>query len=93
MSWDVESRARYRLRIIPRLLLYPYLDKRANSVQPFLFIGIISATRSILSAGAQLSISLSSSSDATVSPHFASDVVQQRHSANTARGFRIKPDT
>jgi hypothetical protein len=53
-----------------------YLDKRANSVQPFLFIGIISATRGILSAGAQLSITLSSSSDATIPPHFTSDVIQ-----------------
>ncbi|MGO8949396.1 MAG: phosphate-starvation-inducible PsiE family protein [Ktedonobacterales bacterium] len=53
-----------------------YLDKRANSVQPFLFIGIISATRSILSAGAQLSITLSSSGNATFPPHFESDVIQ-----------------
>ncbi len=53
-----------------------YLDKRTNSVQPFLFIGIISATRGILSAGAQLSITLLSSSNAAVPPHFTSDVIQ-----------------
>jgi uncharacterized membrane protein (DUF373 family) len=33
-----------------------YLKQRATSLQPFLFIGIISATRSILSIGARLSI-------------------------------------
>jgi len=34
-----------------------YLEKGDTSVKPFLFIGIISATRGILSIGAQLSIS------------------------------------
>ena len=58
-----------------------YLDKRANSVQPFLFIGIISATRGILSAGAQLSITLSSAGSATFPPHFESDVIQLAVSA------------
>jgi hypothetical protein len=33
-----------------------YLKTRANSVTPFLFIGIISATRGILSIGARLSV-------------------------------------
>lgn len=33
-----------------------YLKQRATSLQPFLYIGIISATRSILSIGARLSI-------------------------------------
>lgn len=36
-----------------------YLDTHTNSVQPFLFIGIISATRGILSIGARLSIAAS----------------------------------
>lgn len=36
-----------------------YLDKHTNSVQPFLFIGIISATRGILSIGARLAIAAS----------------------------------
>lgn len=33
-----------------------YLQVHATSIQPFLFIGIVSATRSILSVGARLSI-------------------------------------
>jgi uncharacterized membrane protein (DUF373 family) len=33
-----------------------YLKSQATSLRPFLFIGIISATRSILSVGAKLSI-------------------------------------
>ena len=33
-----------------------YLKERATSLQPFLFIGIVSATRSILSIGARLSV-------------------------------------
>ena len=37
-----------------------YLKSQATSLRPFLFIGIISATRSILSVGAKLSIAGSS---------------------------------
>jgi hypothetical protein len=33
-----------------------YLKERATSLRPFLFIGIISATRGILSIGAKLSV-------------------------------------
>ncbi len=58
-----------------------YLDKRSNSVQPFLFIGIISATRSILSAGAQLSITLSSSGSASIS----TPLRERRHSTGRQR--------
>lgn len=55
-----------------------YLDKHTNSVQPFLFIGIISATRGILSTGAHLSIALSAPSSATAltTSQFQSDVIQ-----------------
>lgn len=34
-----------------------YLDQRGSSLQPFLFIGIISATRRILAIGAQMTVS------------------------------------
>jgi hypothetical protein len=37
-----------------------YLKSEATSLRPFLFIGIISATRSILSVGAKLSVAGSS---------------------------------
>jgi uncharacterized membrane protein (DUF373 family) len=37
-----------------------YLKSQATSLRPFLFIGIISATRSILSVGAKLSVGGSS---------------------------------
>jgi uncharacterized membrane protein (DUF373 family) len=37
-----------------------YLKSQATSLRPFLFIGIISATRSILSVGAKLSVASSS---------------------------------
>jgi uncharacterized membrane protein (DUF373 family) len=33
-----------------------YLDQRGSSLQPFLFIGIISATRRILAIGAQMTV-------------------------------------
>ncbi len=36
-----------------------YLKSQATSLRPFLFIGIISATRSILSVGARLSVTYS----------------------------------
>lgn len=55
-----------------------YLDKHTNSVQPFLFIGIISATRGILSTGAHLSIALASQEPAIQlkSGQFQSDIIQ-----------------
>jgi uncharacterized membrane protein (DUF373 family) len=53
-----------------------YLDKRANSVQPFLFIGIISATRGILSTGAHLSIALSNPATVPSQSAFQSDIIQ-----------------
>lgn len=40
-----------------------YLRSRATSLQPFLFIGIISATRGILSIGARLSVEAVSTSE------------------------------
>jgi uncharacterized membrane protein (DUF373 family) len=53
-----------------------YLDKRTNSVQPFLFIGIISATRGILSTGAHLSIVMSSPTTLLDASRFQSDIIQ-----------------
>ncbi|HEX9036935.1 MAG TPA: phosphate-starvation-inducible PsiE family protein [Ktedonobacterales bacterium] len=55
-----------------------YLDKHTNSVQPFLFIGIISATRGILSTGAHLSIALAApdSSIQLTTGQFQSDIIQ-----------------
>lgn len=55
-----------------------YLDKHTNSVQPFLFIGIISATRGILSTGAHLSIALTAQEPAIhlTSSQFQSDIIQ-----------------
>ena len=42
-----------------------YLEKGDTSVKPFLFIGIISATRGILSIGARLSITVNQNQPAT----------------------------
>lgn len=55
-----------------------YLDKHTNSVQPFLFIGIISATRGILSTGAHLSIALAAQQPAIqlTTSQFQSDIIQ-----------------
>lgn len=55
-----------------------YLDKHTNSVQPFLFIGIISATRGILSTGAHLSIALAAQDPGIqlTASQFQSDIVQ-----------------
>lgn len=53
-----------------------YLDKRTNSVQPFLFIGIISATRGILSTGAHLSIVMSGPTALLDPFRFQTDIIQ-----------------
>jgi hypothetical protein len=55
-----------------------YLDKHTNSVQPFLFIGIISATRGILSTGAHLSIALGAPTPSLqlTSAQFETDIIQ-----------------
>lgn len=44
-----------------------YLKSHTTSLRPFLFIGIISATRSILSIGARLSVTTESATSATSS--------------------------
>ncbi len=49
-----------------------YLKARATSLRPFLFIGIISATRGILSIGARLSVEGS----AIAAPEFQSSMVE-----------------
>ncbi|HEX2915989.1 MAG TPA: phosphate-starvation-inducible PsiE family protein [Chloroflexia bacterium] len=49
-----------------------YLKTHANSVTPFLFIGIISATRGILSIGARLSVEKVT----LPSPEFTSDMIE-----------------
>ena len=46
-----------------------YLKSQATSLRPFLFIGIISATRSILSVGARLSVAGSSEQASAEFPH------------------------
>ena len=49
-----------------------YLRERATSLRPFLFIGIISATRGILSIGARLSVEGSSIQD----PEFQKSMIE-----------------
>src|SRR5258708_5216501 len=46
-----------------------YLKSHATSLRPFLFIGIVSATRSILSIGAKLSIGESARTDPSIFNH------------------------
>ncbi len=51
-----------------------YLKSHATSLRPFLFIGIVSATRSILSIGARLSIG--SDSPKTITANFESAMIE-----------------
>ncbi len=54
-----------------------YLKSHATSLRPFLFIGIVSATRSILSIGARLSIAGESSSGSPgTTASFESDMIE-----------------
>ncbi len=52
-----------------------YLKSHATSLRPFLFIGIVSATRSILSIGARLSIG-SGESGKTITANFESAMIE-----------------
>lgn len=52
-----------------------YLKSHATSLRPFLFIGIVSATRSILSIGARLSIG-SGDSGKTITANFESAMIE-----------------
>jgi uncharacterized membrane protein (DUF373 family) len=65
-----------------------YLKAHATSLRPFLFIGIISATRGILSIGARLSVQ----KVALPSPEFTSDMIELGVNAVVilALGFTLK---
>ena len=65
-----------------------YLKAHATSLRPFLFIGIISATRGILSIGARLSIQKVS----LPSPEFTSDMIELAINAIVilALGFTLR---
>lgn len=51
-----------------------YLKSHETSLRPFLFIGIVSATRSILSIGAKLSVGQESTN--TLTPGFESAMIE-----------------
>ena len=69
-----------------------YLKSHTTSLRPFLFIGIISATRSILSIGARLSVTAESGSTATSAIEFNRSMIELGVSAAVilALGITIK---